>query len=367
MGSGVVQKIMGNSQAFQDLSVLEYLYTKNKNPDLLQPLVEKFLQYYQFEKANTYLDLLVQKEGDYLQLQLDPLQVLYTLSHASSIGLDSANSFDSVFALAQQYRSRDMITQDDLLLYQGLKSLWVYDYSGATNAFNTIVDSRYQDFKSSYESSLANFVKIKNPPVYYRDGLVALTLLRNGYFSVAKRLALHSLMSDKDYILPYQVLAYANFLTHNREAAKEYFLKLADFDTKNSVLYTFLIGVSYYRYGDYDQSILYLNQVTAPVLQADTYRYMLLSYIQSEDEVNMVRIWQSILGQTDLQPSDFSLFFDQWVYIPFRSGKPFVLYTQNPHLADMYLTKCSSIFTGSQADVCIYGEVALQLAKQNLS
>lgn len=174
-------------------------------------------------------------------------------------------------------------------------------------------------------------------------------------------------MLDKEYVLPYQVLAYANFLTHNWETAKEYFLKLASFDTKNSVLYTFLIGVSYYRYGDYDQSILYLNQVSNPALQADAYRYMLLSYIQSEDDVGMVRMRQNILGQPDLQPSDFSLFFDQWIYIPFRSGKPFTLYTQNPQLADMYLAKCSSLFTGSQADVCMYGEVALQLAKQNLS
>jgi tetratricopeptide (TPR) repeat protein len=87
---------------------------------------------------------------------------------------------------------------------------------------------------------------------------------------------LHALLKNKDYILSYQVLAYANFLTHNREAAKDYFLKLADFDTSNAFLYKFLIGISYYRYGDYEQSILYLNQVTDPGLQIDVYRYMLL-------------------------------------------------------------------------------------------
>lgn len=58
----VVHQELGNSQIFQDLNVLEYLYTKNKNSDLLQPLVEKFLQYYQFDKANQYLELLVQNE-----------------------------------------------------------------------------------------------------------------------------------------------------------------------------------------------------------------------------------------------------------------------------------------------------------------
>jgi tetratricopeptide (TPR) repeat protein len=173
----------------------------------------------------------------------------------------------------------------------------------------------------------------------------------------AKRLALHALLADKEYILPYQVLAYSNFLTHNREAAKDYFLKLADFDTNNNFLYKFLIGISYYRYGDYEQSILYLNQVTDAGLQIDVYRYMLLSYIQTEDTNSMTRMWQNLLGESTLQASDFSLFFDQMFYMPFRAGTPFTLYSENPQLADLYLGKCSTLFTGSQADVCTYGEV----------
>lgn len=365
--SGVIHESLGNSKIFQDLTVLEYLYTKNKNPELLQPLVEKFLQYYQFDKANTYLTLLVQEEEDYFKLKIDPRQVLYTRFHDSRIDLDSANSLDELFVLIHDYRARDMLSQDDELFYKGLKSLRVYDYSGASASFFKITDPRYKDFLSSYESSLANAVKIKNPPPYYRDGLVSLTLLKNWYFSFAKRLALRALLKNKDYVLSYQVLAYANFLTHNRESAKDYFLKLADFDTKNNFLYKFLIGICYYRYGDYEQSVLYLNQVTDPGLQIDVYRYMLLSYIQVEDTTNMTRIWQNILGNSLLQTSDFSLFFDQMFYLPFRSGKPFDLYMENPQLADMYLGKCSTLFTGSQADVCTYGEVWLQLAKQNLS
>lgn len=365
--SGVVHESLGNSEIFQDLNVLEYLYTKNKNPELLQPLVEKFLQYYQFDKANQYLSLLVQEQGDYSTLKLDPRQVVYTRFHDSTIGLDSANSLDEVFALIQDYRARNMLTQDDQLFYKGLQSLWVYDYATASVSFSKITDARYKDFLSSYESSLSNFVKIKNPPLYYRDGLVALTLLKNWYFVFAKRLALHALASNKDYVLPYQVLAYSNFLMHNREAAKDYFLKLADFDASNAFLYKFLIGICYYRYGDYEQSILYLNQVTDSGLQIDVYRYSLLDYIQWEDTNGMIRTWQNILGESNLQSSDFSLFFDQMFYIPFRLGKPFALYFENPQLTDMYLGKCSTLFSGSQADVCVYGEVWLQLAKQNLS
>lgn len=367
MVSGVVHQSLGNSQIFQDLHVLEYLYTKNKNVELLQPLVEKFLQYYQFDKANQYLVLLVQNEGDYSSLKIDPRQVIYTRFHDSTIDLNSVTALDGVFTLIHDYRSRNMLTSDDEMFYKWLKSLWVYDFATATAAFSKVTDPRYKDFKSSYESALANFVKIKNPPTYYRDALVSLTLLKNWYFSFAKRLALHALLSNKDYVLPYQVLAYANFLTHNRESAKDYFLKLADFDTSNDFLYKFLIGISYYRYGDYEQSILYLNQVTDAGLQIDVYRYMLLSYIQSEDTTNMTRIWQNLLAYNDLQASDFALFFDQMFYLPFRTAQPFTLYFDTPQLADLYLWKCSTLFTGSQADVCAYGDVWLQLAKQNLS
>ncbi|MEI6118575.1 MAG: hypothetical protein WCP92_05115 [bacterium] len=65
------------------------------------------------------------------------------------------------------------------MFYKGLKSLWIYDYATATAAFGKVTDPRYKDFTASYEAALANFVKIKNPPVYYRDGLVSLTLLKN--------------------------------------------------------------------------------------------------------------------------------------------------------------------------------------------
>lgn len=179
MVTKVVHQSLGNSEIFQDLHVLEYLYTKNKSPELLQPLVEKFIQYYQFDKANQYLSLLVQEKGDYLKLAIDPRQVLYTRFHDSTLGLDSANSLDEIFTLAQQYRSHNLLTEDDALFYKGLKSLWIYDYPGASVSFSKITDARYKDFKASYDAALSNFVKIKNPPPYYRDGLVALTLLKN--------------------------------------------------------------------------------------------------------------------------------------------------------------------------------------------
>lgn len=179
MVTQTVHQELGNSEIFQDLHVLEYLYTKNKNPELLQPLVEKFLQYYQFDKANQYLTLLVAEEGDYSKLNLDPHQVIYTRFHDSSINLDSPNALEETFMLIRDYRTHNLITADDEMFYKGLKSLRGYDYETATAAFGKVTDARYKDFVASYESALANYVKIKNPPAYYRDALASLTLLKN--------------------------------------------------------------------------------------------------------------------------------------------------------------------------------------------
>lgn len=367
MVQDVMQEPLKNSENFKDLNVLEYLYAKNNNTDLLSPMIEKFLQHYQFDKANQYLDVFIAKSQGFSDLELDPHQVIYARLHSATIGLDSATALDDVFLLVKQYVSLGLLTADDEMFYKGIVALWRYDYETATAAFGKVTGFRYKDFKSSYESALANYIKIKNPPVYYRDALVALTLLKNGYFSSAKRLALRAVKQNPGYILPYQVLAYTNFLMHNRESAKDYFLKLADFDADNTFLYKFLIGISYYRYGDYEQSVLYLNQVTDPRLQIDVQRYMLLSYIQLEDTTNMIRMWHSLLGEQDLQASDFSLFFDQMFFVPYRTGKPFDLYLDNPQLVDLYLGKCSTLLSGSQVDVCTYGKVWLQLAQQNLS
>lgn len=76
-----------------------------------------------------------------------------------------------------------------------------------------------------------------------------------------------------------------------------------------------------------------------------------------QDTTDMVRIRQDLLGQSQLQPSDFALFFDHFFYLPFRTAQPFSLYLDTPQLADLYEERCSTLFTGSQDDVCRYGEV----------
>lgn len=124
MISGVIHQRVDTAQNFQDLHLLEYLYTKNKNPELLQPLVEKFLLYYQFDKANKYLTLLVAQQSGYLGLELDPYKVIYTRLYNLDLGLNGQEALGEVSALIQQYHEHQKITSSDVAFYQGLQLLW---------------------------------------------------------------------------------------------------------------------------------------------------------------------------------------------------------------------------------------------------
>lgn len=193
--------------------------------------------------------------------------------------------------------------------------------------------------------------------MYYKDALVSLAFLKNGYFSIAKRLALSALSQNDAYVLPYQVLAYANFLSTNREASAQYFLTLVDLDPSHAAEYKFLVGVSQYRLGVYDQSLLYLNQVQDPALLTDVYRYQLLSSLALQDNDGAIRVWQKLLGQSDIADSDFQFFFENFFFSPYRRGQPFTLYTENAQVSALYMQSCTQRFSGQQ-DVCLYGDIA---------
>ena len=78
-------------------------------------------------------------------------------------------------------------------------------------------------------------------PEYYFDTLVSLELFNNGFFQPAKVIALTSLQRNSNYILPYQVLAYANFLTNSWDTSAEYLKKLIELDPNNAEKYRFLM------------------------------------------------------------------------------------------------------------------------------
>lgn len=357
MWSGVTQDmpdLWQRQSSLQDIRVLESIYNKTSDSSVLVSLIQRLATNYQFVDANNYLQLLMKQSG-YEKL-LDVNVILYVLLHSPTLSLQDNAGIDQVLTLVTQYRTQWLLTKDDELFYQGLSAVWKQQYPQANKYRAGLTSPRYINLTQSYQKTITEASGAKNVPAYYQDALVSLNMLKNWYFSVAKKLALGVLLQNPDYILPYQVLAYANFLSNNRDVAAEYFLKLATFDQVNSARYIFLVGVSYYRQGDYEQSLLYLSQVADPQLLSDVYRYQLLSYVAMDDMDNAVRIRQKLLGQSDLQESDFMLFSNMFFYQPYANGQPFTLARDNSQLVTFYADACTRTFSGS-ADICVYGEV----------
>ena len=349
-----MQDIWQRQSALQDIRVLESVYNQNPDQTVLVSLIQRLAANYQFDDANKYLQKLMQQAG-YERL-LDANVVLYILLHSDTLSLDSDTSIDTIMPLVIQYRSEGLLTKDDELFYQWLSAIWKKQYAAAQQSRSSFTTPRYITIAQSFQKALNEFSWSKDVPAYYQDALVSLSMLKNWYFSVAKKLSLSALLQNENYILPYQILAYANFLSTKRDVAAEYFLKLADFDKTNSARYTFLVGVSYYRQGEYDQSLLYINQVTDTGLLTDVYRYELLSYVATNDMDNAIRVRQKLLWQSDLQTSDFALFFDMVFYQPYANGQPFTLARDNSQLVTFYTDTCDRLFSWT-ADVCVYGEV----------
>jgi len=363
-----------NSSILEDIYLLEKLYKKAENKEILYALIEKLAQDYQFDKAKYYADELVNSDNEQ---QIDPHLYLYILFNSSELSIVKEKSIESINLVVEEYRIRGLLSMDDYRYYQGLIKLRYYDYVGADILFKQITSPRYTSFLTQLHSTLSTVSQQKDIPAYYQDALTSLLLLKNWHFSISKKIALDVLNQNDEYVLPYQILAYSHFLTNNRETAIEYFFKLADFDPRNGSLYKFLIGTSYYRMWKNEESVLYLSQVEktainqatidqkkedfdANIVLWDVYRYMLLNYIQLEDYDRSIRIWNKLLWQQDLNSADYYTHFFQVLYIPFMQGKQYAVYNKNPQLVHDYVEKCYKDLWENEKDVCIYGQAGYQ-------
>jgi hypothetical protein len=154
-----------------------------------------------------------------------------------------------------------------------------------------------------------------NVPSYFLDALVGMVLVQYDYFSHAEMLALQTLRTDIDYILPYQIFAWSHFRQRNRSTAHVYLDELTNRDTDQRQLYIFMQGVASYRQEDYALAITRLTQVTAPAYIIDSLRYLALAYDALDDIDSRNDVYRRLLNYT-LQRSDYYTIFEQLLYRP---------------------------------------------------
>jgi len=365
-----IQDIKTDSRAsiLEDIQVLEKLYKQSPNPLIVKVLIEKLSQDYQFDKAKEYADNLI--SISWLQ-SIDLHMYIQVAFNSSDVSVMKSSSIENIKPIVEEARVRGLISTDDYRFYQSLFLLWDYDYAWAQTLLKQIDTPRYSDFIAQMNYISDKVKQEKDMPAYYQEALISLNLLKNWYFSIAKKLAIDVLKQDDKYILPYQILAYSHFLTNNWDSAVDYLFKLTDFDPQNKSLYTFLIGVSYYWMDKNEQSIIYLSQIEKTVLEnnkdgfnpkdllADSYRYLLLDYFTMNDQERIVSTWKKLLWQRNLSKSDFYTFFYENLFRPYIEWRDYKLYNMDPMLSEDYVEKCNDALIKSEEDVCIYGHAWL--------
>ena len=336
------------SKAAADLEALKKIYEKNKTDTILKQIIEKEAQNYQFNDA---IDSIKQLQNPQ---EIDPKLYLYIAINSSALKVGEPQSIDNILQIVNTYKSQWEIDSDDVAFYLWLKEIRNLNYTQALIDRESIQKNEYKSTISAFKTAINSDKNEKSLPTEYRDGLVALTALKNWYFTIARKISIECINKNEKYILPYQILAYSHFLSNNWDTAIEYFLKLSEFDHTNKDMYNFLIWVAYYRKGDYSSSALYLSQVkkTNP---SDTLRYLIQDYLQMNTNDKAKQARSILIKQKDVSPSDFSLYFYSILYKSYFTMNPQQI-EEYQNLSTTYLETCDQLFP--ENDVCMYWKFA---------
>jgi len=342
--------------SYNDLSALKQLYKSNPTSEILNLIIKKLLDNYEFNEAREYLS-----QVDIFQDNTVSIKD-YIYTYINTLSITDPTSVSKFTVFLEQAKNMYLITSDDYSFYMWLIYIWNNNYEQWLQTLSKIVSPQYSTFVSELSWSITTFKNQKWAPEYYKDALVALSCMKNWYFSLANKLSVDALLKDDKYILPYQILAYSNFLTKNWEKAIEYFYELSALDLEQKQKCDFYIWISYYRLWNYEKSISTLNQlISNDTYKSDAYRYLLLNYQKLWDTSKIIQVRQKQLWTYNLKENDFKLFFDIVFYEPFSLNEKFTIFLNYKQMAYDFVTTCYDKFWDKN-DTCIYGEVWLNLA-----
>ncbi len=340
-----------SSKVSNRLEILKSLYKKTNDEKVLKVLIDELLANYQFNEVRNYMaDIDI-----FSSSVIDKQSYIYT--YINTLVITDPNSMKNFINFIEQMKAKNLISSDEYLFYKWLQRVWDWEYDIALETMKQISNSSYSGFISQFESTIKNYKSQKWMPKYYEDALVSLTALKNWYFSIANKLAVEAILEKNDYILPYQVLAYSNFLTKKRDKAISYFYNLSSLDIENKNKYDFYLWISYYRQWEYEKSLTTLYQLIGnSEYRIDVYRYLLLDYEKLWQKEKMVQIWQKLLGEYNLTESDFKYFYDIVFFQPFSQWEKSTIYENYKQISYDMVAMCYDKF-GYKNDTCIYWEV----------
>ena len=335
---------------------LQKVFDATKDTSVMNLIVENYLNEYQFVKAKKFIEDLPSEYRDELNAQLN-LRVVF-----NSFALTSKTTNESLDSLVKDYFSKREISEEDKNRYLWVVALMDRNYDRFFELANSFTLESHKNLASKLQWYKDQIAKQMWMPDYYFDTLVALELFNQGLFQPAKVLALYSLQQNSNYILPYQILAYANFLTNSRDTSIEYLRKLIDIDPNNSEKYRFLMWIAYYWDEKYQQSVVMLSLIKDNKLRLDAERYLVLNYIILDQKNKLITIRNKLLWYDNLVASDFYTYFYEAFYRPFSEWKKYDVYSLDAELANKMIRVCSIKLSEEEKAVCNYWMIGKNIA-----
>lgn len=358
----MLESLLGNEEI--DINTLESendeflqkVFEKTRDMEVMNLIVETYLNEYQFVKAKRFIENLPEMYRNELKPSLN-LRVGF-----NSFALTSKSIIENLTSLVQNYVSKNQISDEDKNRYMWIIALMDRNYNKFFEIASNFTSEKNKAFASKLQWYREQIAKQMWMPEYYFDTLVSLELFNQWLFQPAKVLALYSLQQNPNYILPYQVLAYANFLTNSRDTSIEYLKKLVELDPNNAEKYRFLMWVAFYRDEKYEQSVVMLSMIKDEKLRLDTQRYLIRDYLLLNQKNKLTSSWNKLLGYDNLVASDFYTYFYEAFYRPYAEWEPFQIYASDTELANKMLRVCSLKLSEEEKVVCTYGTIGKNIA-----
>ena len=335
---------------------LQKIFEKTKDINIMNLIVETYLNEYQFVKAKKFIENLPENYSGELKPSLN-LRVAF-----NSFPLSSKTNNENLTSLIQNYSTKNEISTEDQNRYLWVVALMNRNYDKFFEISKWFTSERNKTFSIKLQGYKDQTAKQMWMPEYYFDTLVSLELFNQWLFQPAKILALYSLQQNSEYILPYQILAYANFLTNSWDTSIEYLKKLVDIDPNNAEKYRFLIWVAFYWNEKYEQSVVMLSMIKDEKLRLDTQRYLINDYLKLNQKNKLISSRNKLLGYENLVASDFYTYFYETFFHPYSQWEQFQLYAYDTELANKMLRVCSMILKDEEKAVCTYGTIGRNIA-----
>ena len=345
-----------NTLESENDEILQKVFEQTKDTEVMNLIVETYLNEYQFVNAKNFIENLPDMYRQDLKPSLN-LRVAF-----NSFALSSKTINENLSAIVQDYSSKNEISDEDKKRYLWIIALMDRNYDHFFEIATWFTSEKNVSFASKLQWYKDQIAKQMWMPDYYFDTLVSLELFNQWLFQPAKVLALYSLQQNSNYILPYQVLAYANFLTNSRDTSIEYLKKLMDLDPNNVEKYRFLMWVAFYRDERYEQSVVMFSMIKDESLRLDTQRYLINDYIKLDQKNKLIASRNKLLWYENLVASDFYTYFYETFFHPYSEWTQFQLYAYDRELANKMLRVCSITLKNEEKAVCTYGTIGRNIA-----